>query len=358
MYKLNFQFSFPYKNHLAFNLLCFYFCLTLCNAANVNINNYEKAVKDERILREISRYGWIPLMLGSWLILYFYVIHGNVVLRIWLFGGFAFFLLFILGFIKLKANELKNEIRSFEGRIEARPPLLILRSFNSVLSYKPDRISRGRRSYGGSFFEEISNSINDIGRPIAIGGPGNSPDFFPEHSVLFYQSEEASWFRMFEIAANAAKLIIIQIGDSKGLTREISTLVDIKLTNKMLFFMPPTPDNKFNPVAHFVDLKNYEDEWNKMIIYWLDKGLHLPPYNKYGAIFNPFNGRYHSLFNEFTYKAWSDSFNFSEEIKKAVNEFLRDNQLTAQPLSEIAESLEINSVKMKRPDWFSLIFHN
>jgi hypothetical protein len=320
--------------------------------------NYEKAVKNERILREISRYGWIPLMLGSWLLLYFYVVQGNVVLRMWLFGGFTFLFLFIIGFIKLKANELKNELRTLEGRTEARPPFLFLRSFNSVLSYKPDRVRKSHRVNGGPFFEEISNSLNDIGRPIAIGGPGNSPDFFPDHSLLFYQSEESSWFRMFEIAANAAKLIIIQIGDSKGLTREISTLVDIKLTNKMLFFMPPTPDNKFNLIGHFVDLNNYEEEWNKMIIYWVDKGLQLPPYNKYGALFNPFNGKYHTLFNEFTYKTWSDSFNFSEEIKKAVNDYLKENYLPAQPLSDIAESLESNSVKLKRPNWFSVIFHN
>jgi hypothetical protein len=89
------------------------------------------------------------------------------------------------------------------ARHDARPPILLLRSFFRYgLAFRPSALKDYGIEAGCSYTEDVAIALEKIGRLVAIGGPDETIEMFEKHS-LYFQSSGTGWPEMFRLASSA-----------------------------------------------------------------------------------------------------------------------------------------------------------
>jgi hypothetical protein len=121
-----------------------------------------------------------------------------------------------------RINQVRRAALIIKRRSDKRPPILVLRSFFfGGLTYRPDQYGEYAIYRGDSYVNDFARAVDQFGQLIAIGTPGEVTGVsFVRHDVLYFQSAEATWLEMFNLAAQGARSVILIPGTSPGLMQE------------------------------------------------------------------------------------------------------------------------------------------
>lgn len=133
-------------------------------------------------------------------------------------------------------------------KADQRPPMLFLRSFEDdhmqlASRRKPMLWPLALRRLGAeeSFEEALTIALTDVGPVVAIGRPGEQGA--PVGAAREYVSNE-DWQQRVEGLIAQAALIVVVIGDTKGLAWEVERLLTPGVRDKVLFAVPPVTDGE------------------------------------------------------------------------------------------------------------------
>jgi hypothetical protein len=186
-----------------------------------------------------------------------------------------------------RINQLRRAAFVIHGRSDKRPPILVLRSFFfTSLAYRPDQFDDTAIHRGHSYVNDFARAVDQFGQLIAIGAPGEVTGVsFERQDVLYFQSANATWFEMFNLAAQAARSVILIPGTSPGLMQEVHALISSDSLVKVIVFMPPTPTGMIKWIARYRETEKIAKNWEHMRTSWRDLGLELPAYRNCGMLF-------------------------------------------------------------------------
>jgi hypothetical protein len=123
---------------------------------------------------------------------------------------------------------------------DPRPLILYLRSFVDDTIEMNARVANGRswldRSVRVTFEEVVAGHLWRYGRIEAIGKPGDRLP--PLGSAREYVPDE-SWQQKVEQLMKDASMIVVVVGQTEGLTWELSKLLELGLTSKLVLLLPP-----------------------------------------------------------------------------------------------------------------------
>ena len=103
--------------------------------------------------------------------------------------------------------------------------------------------------------------------------------------MLYFQSAKATWFEMFNLAAQAARSVILIPGTSSGLMQEVHALISSDSLVKVIVFMPPTPTGMIKWFVGYGGTGRIARQWEDARTSWRDLGLELPAYRNCGMLF-------------------------------------------------------------------------
>jgi hypothetical protein len=143
-----------------------------------------------------------------------------------------------------------------------------------------------------SYLNDLARAVQQLGRLIAIGAPDKViTDAFSKQDLLYFQSDESCWPHMFDLAATAARTIILIPGTSPGLLREVRTLRSSGSLSKTILFMPPTPRGAIRWIGEYNQPREVAREWEHARNALTNIGIKLPEYKRRPAWFSPLSGR-------------------------------------------------------------------
>ena len=187
-----------------------------------------------------------------------------------------------------RINQVRRAAFVIHGRSDKRPPILVLRSFFfTSLAYRPDQYGDYAIYRGHSYVNDFARAVDQFGQLIAIGAPGEVTGVsFARQDVLYFQSAKATWFEMFNLAAQAARSVILIPGTSPGLMQEVHALISSDSLVKVIVFMPPTPTGMINKwIIRYKEPEGIARKWEQVRTSWRDLGLELPAYRNCGMLF-------------------------------------------------------------------------
>lgn len=125
-------------------------------------------------------------------------------------------------------------------RLDARPPVLLLRSFGDDMM-KLEKGAKWRSANdlfrkGMTFERIVAKQLGLIGPVIAIGKPGES--LAPLGAARDYVSDDV-WQREVEERMHESTLIVLMLGSSQGLAWELLRAHRLRLLRKLVLIFPP-----------------------------------------------------------------------------------------------------------------------
>lgn len=189
------------------------------------------------------------------------------------------------------AERSRQRFLYLDLQISSKSMFLMLRPFrNEALTQAPERTKisgEGRFRYRRSFLPRLAAAFECFGPVVAIGdNKGSSDD--SEWPLLFLQLDEARWWDGVQLAAAAARGIIVIPSPSPGVLQEIRFLQQRSLFSKTIVLMPPYLHSGGGLSA----LPEYAPSgidwiWSAMQRVLVQERLHLPDYDPGGMLFIP-----------------------------------------------------------------------
>jgi hypothetical protein len=186
-----------------------------------------------------------------------------------------------------RINQVRRAALLIKGRSDNRAPILVLRSFSSDgLAFRPDKYGDNTIYRGHSYLNDLARAVCEIGQSIAIGAPNEvTGASFEKHDLLYFQSAESTWLKMFSLAGEGARAVILVPGTTPGLLQEVRALVSSGNLRKIILFMPPTPTGIIRWIGGYSGPKEIEKNSERVRASWKNFGLELPAYRNGGMLF-------------------------------------------------------------------------
>ena len=202
-------------------------------------------------------------------------------------GVVAITLAFTARHLDWRINRLADGAMRIKAREDERPPILVLRSFREgSLGFRPAKTGKNAIEPGSSYLNALAFAVRPLGQLIAIGAPQTViTEAFDRPAVLYFQSGDSSWPRMFDLASKAARLIIVIPGVTPSLLREVGALASSDRLSKVVLLMPPTPSGAIRWIAAYREPQQISVKWEHARTEWRRIGIELPAYQKSGMLF-------------------------------------------------------------------------
>lgn len=162
----------------------------------------------------------------------------------------------------------RDAARRDKARERKAPPVLYLRSFGDdglhVRSPRMQRVGLERLSWRrNELFEDvIAQALSRIGPVVAIAKPGTGQrDLGPARDSIV----TTDWLGAVKTYMGEAVLVAVVIGSSEGLVRELETLGELGLLDRLCVFIPPVDEEEANRrLAVLGRQRGYSNTWGAL----------------------------------------------------------------------------------------------
>lgn len=162
----------------------------------------------------------------------------------------------------------RDAARREKARERGTPPVLYLRSFGDdelkVVSPRMQRLGLERLSWRRrELFEDvIARSLSRMGPVVAIAKPGTGQrDLGPARDTIVTDD----WLGAVRTYMGEAVLVAVVLGSSDGLVRELETLGELGLLDRLCLFVPPVSDAEVaRRLAVLGRQRGYSNTWGAL----------------------------------------------------------------------------------------------
>jgi len=224
---------------------------------------YAKWYEDVDGRSTLFLFGVALLMLGAGSL--FLASTGNVALRAQLAEkAFAMVGLAVAVQAAASVRASRDAARRDKARERGTPPVLYLRSFGDdglkVVSPRSQRAGLERLAVRRKelFEDVVAQALSRIGPVVAIAKPGTGQrDLGPARDSIV----TSDWLGAVKAYMGEAVLVALVIGSSDGLVRELDTLGELGLLDRLCVFVPPVGAEEVARRLAILGSHGYSDTW-------------------------------------------------------------------------------------------------
>lgn len=195
-----------------------------------------------------------------------------------------------------EAQRAGQERLAGDARGDERPPILLLRSFQSPVTMPAAETIRlfgterplnedDSPAAPRSHVLTLAAQLRKTGPVVAIGPARSGTAGAPRVDVLFLEPADADWFAVFEAVSHGSRAIVMLPGETQGVAQEVVSLRRRGLLRKLIVVMPPLRRRSSIVPWLRIDAGRVVQGWDAARAQFRALGVALPDYDPEGLVF-------------------------------------------------------------------------